>query len=184
MVRNLASVSNDMIPSWLPPPSFPGHCFTSVSLTPPCGLSLLHPIGFGHRCLNSQCYFNIPVGEVLMLALSLRMCSLPLSRTCNLLPGMISHVKRTLVRKPFTVWWPGVGDRKHQRSDEVSVFWWGWDPDCGPQVLLSVTSSSVGQDGSSCLHEWNALAGPKQLSAVPSRQEIVFSNIYYENLSH
>lgn len=54
-----------------------------------------------------------------------------------MLPGMIRHGKRTLVDKPFAVGWPGVGDRKHQSSDEVSVSD-GTGACCGPQVLLSV----------------------------------------------
>lgn len=93
-----------------------------------------------------------------MLSLSLRLCSLPLSRPCNLLPGMIRHVKRTLVDKPFAVGWPGVGDRKHQSSDEVAVSdgteTWTVDHKCYPHPQWDKMDSS-------CQLEGNALSGPK-----------------------
>lgn len=52
IVRNLASMSNDLIPSWLLPCSLSSQSYASVALKPLYGSSSLHPTMFGYHCLT------------------------------------------------------------------------------------------------------------------------------------
>lgn len=96
---------------------------------------------------------------------------------CNLLPEMVSHVNRTLVNKPFVMWWPGFRDRTHSSSD---------GPPGLPMGLGAKRWITSASECPSHPHEmrWTALARAQalavssSLSVAPAERTRVFSNIY------